>query len=85
MYAIRSYYGLLLREETADIRLGKYGHEAGLIDEATFERFETKRKQIEAGVAVINAAEYTPNKEFIAFLEGIGEERITDKIGAQLV
>jgi tRNA uridine 5-carboxymethylaminomethyl modification enzyme len=83
MFTSRAEYRLLLREETADLRLSGYGHEAGLIDDATFERAQRKQRQIDEGMALINATEFTPNKEFIAFLTEMDEEKINDKIGAQ--
>ncbi len=83
MFTSRAEYRLLLREETADMRLSGYGHELGLIDNATFEKVQRKQRQIDEGIALINATEFTPNKEFIAFLAEMDEEKISDKVGAQ--
>jgi tRNA uridine 5-carboxymethylaminomethyl modification enzyme len=86
MFTSRAEYRLLLREETADLRLGKYGHALGLIDDTQMERIERKRSQIAEGLKLLEETIYTPNKEFLAFLESIDEERISDKLTAlQLV
>jgi tRNA uridine 5-carboxymethylaminomethyl modification enzyme len=83
MFTSRAEYRLLLREESADMRLGRYGHELGLLSDEAFAAVEEKSRQIEAGRALIEATTFTPSKEFIDFLATIGEEKINDKIGAQ--
>jgi tRNA uridine 5-carboxymethylaminomethyl modification enzyme len=86
MFTSRAEYRLLLREETADLRLGRYGYAIGLLDDAQMERIETKRRQIAEGLKLLEETVYTPNKEFLAFLASIDEEHITDKLTAtQLV
>ena len=86
MFTSRAEYRLLLREETADLRLGQYGHALGLISDEQMARIELKRSQINEGIALLEETIFTPTKEFLAFLESIDEERINDKIAAtQLV
>jgi len=85
MFTSRAEYRLLLREESADTRLGKYGYELGLLSKEENERIILKDKQIKHGLQVLLDTKYTPNKEFIIFLADMDEEPIKDSITAQQI
>ncbi|MBR8461772.1 tRNA uridine-5-carboxymethylaminomethyl(34) synthesis enzyme MnmG [Campylobacter sp. faydin G-105] len=85
MFTSRAEYRLLLREDNAILRLGRYGRELGLIDEATFARIEKIRSNLKQGLEILNTKEITPSKENLSFLASLDEDIISEKVVLQKI
>ena len=72
MMTSRAEYRLLLRQDNADLRLMKIGHEIGLVDDAAYERLLWKEKAIEEEIERLEKAVIGANERVQTFLESHG-------------
>ena len=72
MMTSRAEYRLLLRQDNADIRLTKIGHDIGLISDERYEKFLLKQKQISEEIERLQTTNIKPSKELNNFLVNRG-------------
>lgn len=76
MMTSRAEYRLLLRQDNADLRLTKIGHEVGLIDEQRYENLLLKEKQIEKEIERMKGLTVGASKDVQDLLESLGSSTL---------
>ena len=77
MMTSRAEYRLLLRQDNADLRLTEIGYNVGLISEERYQRFLTKKAEIEKEIERLKTTNVKPNEETNKFLREQGTTEIT--------
>lgn len=80
VFTSRAEYRLLLREDNAVFRLAHFGKEFGLLE--NIDEIVSDSRDIKSAMNFLETKIYTPNAEFLAFLESLGEDKINDATNA---
>ncbi len=72
LHTSRAEYRLLLRPESADLRLSDYAYKFGLIDDARYAQLVHKRESIQRALTQLDTLVFTSSRTTEAFVQEIG-------------
>lgn len=68
----RAEYRLLLRQDNADMRLTSIGRQLGLVQDDRWEKFQAKKRAIDAALELLSKTIINPSQEMLAKLSAAG-------------
>lgn len=72
----RAEYRLLLRQDNADMRLTPIGRQLGLVQDDRWEKFQSKKRAIDAALELLSKTTINPSQEMLAKLSEAGMAEI---------